>query len=219
MGTRERKNRERLARRRQILAAARMLLLEKGINGVSINQIAKRAELGVGTIYFYYRSKEELFVALQAEGLALLNDRIEQACSQAHDPLAKIRLMAAAYREFTREDKNYFEVINSFLSAPDVILSNDLKTQIETHGNLILGHVRSSLNEGVAGGHFRKDIDATRSAVAFWGLLHGLVQFRKLQDTIIEGGQYRSYFDYAVENFLLGLLVVKPIKSTRSNDR
>lgn len=205
MGTRERKIRERQARRGQILAAARTLLLEKGIKGASINQIAKRAELGVGTIYFYYSSKEELFVALQAEGLALLNDRIEQACSDAPDPLEKIRLMAMAYREFTREDKNYFEVINSFLSAPDVILSADLKLQIETHGDLILGHVRSSLKEGIANRHFRADIDVPKTAVAFWGLLHGLVQFRKLQDTIIEGGQYRPYFNYAVENFLLSL--------------
>ena len=45
----------------------------------------------------------------------------------------------------------------------------------------------------------------SKTAVAFWGLLHGLVQFRKLQDTIIAGGQYRPYFDYAVENFLIGL--------------
>ena len=132
MGTRERKIRERQARRGQILAAARTLLLEKGIIGTSINQIARQAELGVGTIYFYYSSKEELFVALQAEGLALLNDRIEQACSQAPDPHEKIRRMATAYREFTREDKNYFEVINSFLAAPDVILSADLKLQIES---------------------------------------------------------------------------------------
>ena len=82
MGTRERKLREKRARKRKILAATRELLLDKGINGTSINQIAKHAELGVGTIYFYYQSKEALFVELQIEGLALLNDRIEQACSE-----------------------------------------------------------------------------------------------------------------------------------------
>ena len=205
MGTKERRSREKQARRSQILSAARKLLLAKGIDGVSMNQIARHAELGVGTIYFYYRSKEELFVALQAEGLALLNDRIEKACEQADTPPEKFRCMATAYRDFTREDKNYFEVINSFLSAPNIILSTGLKTQIETHGNQILGHVRRSLKDGIAGGHLRADLDVPKTAVAFWGLLHGLVQFRKLQDTIIEGGQYRQYFDYAVENFLISL--------------
>ena len=205
MGTKERKIREKQARKKEILAAARKLLLEKGINGTSVNQIAKQAELGVGTIYFYYRSKEELFVELQAEGLALLNNKIEQACSAKVDPSDRIRCMATAYREFSRQDKNYFDVINSFLSAPDIILSADLKTRIETHGNQILGHVRNSLEEGMARGLFRNDLSVRKSAVAFWGMLHGLVQFRKLQDTIIEGQEFRCYFDYAVENFLASL--------------
>ena len=205
MGTRERKIREKQARKKEILAAARKLLLEKGINGTSINQIAKHAELGVGTIYFYYRSKEELFVELQAEGLALLNNRIEQACSDKDDPSERIRCMATAYRQFSKHEKNYFDVINSFLSAPDIILSADLKTRIDTHGNKILGHVRSSLEEGMARGEFRGDLSVRESAVAFWGMLHGLVQFRKLQDTIIESRQFRHYFDYAVENFLISL--------------
>lgn len=211
MGTKERKLKEKQARRDQILAAARKLLLDEGINGTSINQIAKYAEIGVGTIYFYYRSKEELFVALQAEGLALLNSRIEQACSVKGNPLERIRCMAKAYSEFSEQDKSYFEVINSFLSAPDIILSADLKAQIDTHGNRILGHVRRCLEEGIANRQFRKDLEVRKTAVAFWGMLHGLVQFRKLQNTIIEGGQFGRYFNCAVENFLLGL---KPLTKT-----
>jgi AcrR family transcriptional regulator len=94
MGTRERKIREKQARKKEILAAARTLLLEKGITGTSINRIARQAELGIGTIYFYYRSKEELFLELQTEGLALLNQIIERACSAEKTPADRIRCMA-----------------------------------------------------------------------------------------------------------------------------
>ena len=38
----------------------------------SCTKIARQAELAVGTIYFYFRSKEEIFAALQEEGLELL---------------------------------------------------------------------------------------------------------------------------------------------------
>ena len=205
MGTRERKIREKQARKKEILAAARTLLLEKGINGTSINRIARQAEIGIGTIYFYYRSKEELFVELQTEGLALLNQRIERACSAEKTPADRIRCMAAAYREFSKADKNYFEVINSFLCAPDILLSEALKTRIDTHGHRILGHVRRSLEAGVLQGTFRGDLSVKKAAVAFWGMLHGLVQFRKLQGTIMEGGQFRHFFNYAVEHFIAGL--------------
>lgn len=205
MGTKERKTREKQARKKKILAAARELLLEKGIRGASINRIARQAELGIGTIYFYYRSKEELFVELQAEGLALLDERIERACSAEKTPSDRMRCMAAAYREFSKADQNYFEVINAFLSAPGILLSEDLKNRIDTRGNRILGHVRRSLEEGVARGTFRGDLCVQKSAVAFWGLLHGLVQLRKLQDTIMQKKPFRHYFDYAVEHFIDGL--------------
>jgi len=55
MGTRERRERERKMRKNQILGAARELLADNGIAGTSMNQIAERAELSVGTVLLYLR--------------------------------------------------------------------------------------------------------------------------------------------------------------------
>ena len=55
MSLKERREREKEERRKQILDAARALLFEKGLNSTSMNQIAKQAEIGVATIYFYYK--------------------------------------------------------------------------------------------------------------------------------------------------------------------
>jgi len=82
MGLKERRAKEKEARRNQILDAARALLFEKGLQATSINQIAKQAELGVGTIYIYYRSKEEIFAELQEEGLEILFARILKTSNQ-----------------------------------------------------------------------------------------------------------------------------------------
>jgi len=71
MGSKERREREREQRKSHILNTARELLLEKGLSATSINQIAKRSELSVGAIYFYYKDKEEIFAALQVEGFLL----------------------------------------------------------------------------------------------------------------------------------------------------
>ena len=92
-------------------------MLEKGLPHISINQIAKRAELGVGTIYFYYRSKEELFARLQEEGLSLLNRQIAGACSDADSPPEALNASAMAYLDFSVTHKNYFDIINYFLSS------------------------------------------------------------------------------------------------------
>ena len=68
MGTQTRRQKEKDARRHQILTAARQLLFKKGLANTSVSQIAKTAELGVGTLYFYYPSKEAIFASLQREG-------------------------------------------------------------------------------------------------------------------------------------------------------
>ncbi len=72
MGVKERRELEKQARRDQILDAARKLLFSQGIEKISISRISKEAELGVGTIYFYFKNKEDIFIALQQEGVDVL---------------------------------------------------------------------------------------------------------------------------------------------------
>lgn len=201
MGLKQRREREIEERRRQILDAARTVLFESGMQGASINRIAKTAELGVGTIYFYFKSKEDIFVALQEEGLSLLADLIQQAAAQSQNPSTKIRHIAQAYLEFSTKNKNYFDIINYFLSSPDVLFTANLKRQVHEHGNKILSHVVAAVKLGVQQGDF-KAVDADRFAVILWANLNGLIQFKKLENTILIGDSYSDLLDYAVEQWI-----------------
>ncbi len=91
MGVRERREREKELRKNQILDAAKTLLLERGLKGTSVQRIAKKAELGVATIYSYYQNKEDLFSALQQEGLRLLQQGIQKAYQKGKTPGDKIK--------------------------------------------------------------------------------------------------------------------------------
>ena len=61
MGLQERRGKEKDGRRKLILEAARTLFLEKGFNNVTVDEIAKFAELGKGSIYLYFNGKEEIY--------------------------------------------------------------------------------------------------------------------------------------------------------------
>src|SRR5205085_5989378 len=65
----ERKAQERQARRRRIQEAARTVFAERGYGGASIELIARAAQLSVGAIYLYFRSKEDLYVSLVEDTL------------------------------------------------------------------------------------------------------------------------------------------------------
>ena len=77
VGLKERRSREKELRKKQILDAARALLLKKGISSTSMNKIARDAELSVGTLYIYFKNKEDLYAELQEEGLNLLYDKVK----------------------------------------------------------------------------------------------------------------------------------------------
>jgi len=204
MGAKERREREREQRKSHILDAARALLLEKGLNATSINQIAKRSELSVGAIYFYFKDKEELFAALQVEGLELLHQAIRQAVSQKATPEKTIRSIALAYLRFSEEHKNYFDIINYFLTSPTTIFPPNLKTEIDEHGDASISTLTQAIREGIDCGQF-KDVDPRRQAIILWSAFNGMIQLKKLQKTILAKTEYHSLYMEIVDRFLDGL--------------
>ncbi|MBI9085387.1 MAG: TetR/AcrR family transcriptional regulator [Desulfobacterales bacterium] len=208
MGLKERREREKEARKKQILDAARKLLFKKGLQATSINQIARTAELGIGTIYFYYQSKEDIFASLQEEGLEILFRNIEALTKTELYPEDQLRQTAAAYLTFSIEQKDYFDIINYFLSSPQVMFEPDLKSQVDLKGGRIVSLIIGFIESGMAMGRFTA-VDARKFALAFWGALYGLIQFRKLEKTVLDGEDHKAVFDYAVEQFIARLMADK----------
>ena len=204
MGLKERRKREREARRNQILDAARALLFEKGLHATSINQIAKQAELGVGTIYFYYKSKEEIFADLQEEGLELLFARIFKISNLNLPPDETLREIGLQYVRFSEESRDYYDIINYFLASPEIFFAPNLKSKVDRHGSRIIGLIVETINTGTRSGLFQS-INPRRDAITLWGTLHGLIQFRKLKDTVLGGDSHTEILDHAVAHFINGL--------------
>ena len=64
MGIQERKERERERRRQQIMVAAKRVFTDKGFSKATMEDIAKEAELSPGTLYLYFKNKDDLFFSL-----------------------------------------------------------------------------------------------------------------------------------------------------------
>ena len=204
MGVKERREREREQRKSYILDAARALLLEKGLDATSINQIAKRSDLSVGAIYFYFKDKEELFAALQVEGLELLHQAIGEAVEKGSQPEEKIRSIALAYLQFSEAHKNYFDIINYFLTSPKTIFSPKLKSEIDSHGNASIAKLAQAIREGIDLGHF-KAVDPRRQAIILWSAFNGVIHLKKMENTLLEKDEYQSLYMETLDRFLDGL--------------
>lgn len=201
MGVKERREREKQARREQILKTARELLHEKGINGASMNQIAKRAELGVATLYSYFESKEHLFLTIQQEGLELLRELTMKAVRKEVDPAEKLKKIAMAYLEFSQKRKDYYYIINYFVSTPEILFKPTEKGKIDEHAGKSMQYVETTIQEGIDAGVFQKT-NVRRCTIMFWGMINGLTQYRKFETTLFRDDDHLSIYIYAVEKFV-----------------
>lgn len=81
-------NQQKEARRDAILDAARTLFVEAGFFDVSMATIARQSGLAKGTVYLYFKTKEEIFLALSTEELVRWLDEVDERLSNASLPLS-----------------------------------------------------------------------------------------------------------------------------------
>ena len=91
MGIQERKQRERERRRQQIIVAAKRVFSEKGFSKTTMEDIAREAELSPGTLYLYFKNKDELYASLSLRILQYMNIRLEDVTKETDsNPKQKI---------------------------------------------------------------------------------------------------------------------------------
>jgi AcrR family transcriptional regulator len=86
----QRKERDRLQREKEILDAAESLLIEKGYDAMTMDEVAKRADFTKRTIYAYFTGKKDLYAAIVARALSHLNGLFEKAVELPGTELDKI---------------------------------------------------------------------------------------------------------------------------------
>jgi len=119
MGTKERQDRERQAVTDSILSAARDLFVAEGYQSVSIRKIAERIEYSPAAIYSYYPGKDDIFLALAAEGFHLLDEKVQTAM-KTDNALENVRGCWWAFYEFSQEQPAYFQLMFVDQSVPRI---------------------------------------------------------------------------------------------------
>jgi AcrR family transcriptional regulator len=106
----------RFARRKEqtradLLAAAKHVFAAKGFHQTKISDIAESADLGVGTVYLHYDSKDALFLALVRETAEALKVRIDAVKFSVTSPLERAQVSCAALFRFADENRETFKIL------------------------------------------------------------------------------------------------------------
>jgi len=171
----ERRAREREARRRSILDAARDTFLEQGIAATTMDDIARRAELSKGTLYLYFRSKDEMCFALLLEASEALVRAMQGAVVPDRHPLEQLRQMAITYYRFYLSQPDYFRFMFVVEHQPyRGRVSEELLEQWAVMGRLGVQVLADILQRGQEQGLIRP-LDPWQTAVAFWSAVTGTI--------------------------------------------
>jgi AcrR family transcriptional regulator len=177
-------------RRQSYLAEAMRLVIEEGMEGLTIGRLASRMKASIGAVYRYFPSKEALIVSLQELAIAdfeqFMAGRLKEleprlAAESSPGVRALARLMAAfqAYIDHADVSPRSHRLVDTFLSFPEVILSDAEALSINQRLVApILESYKRLLSEATAAGVLEPGDDLQRTHLA-WACVHGLDHFRK----------------------------------------
>ncbi len=118
MSRRERQIREKEFRKRLILKSALKIFAKNGYHKASMDSIAEHSELGKSTIYYYYKNKEELLLAVLEEGLKLFFQNLENEWAKIEAVKEKIAAISFVSANFFYDNPDYFKLYLYFSAHP-----------------------------------------------------------------------------------------------------
>ena len=177
MGVQERKEREKKQRREDVLERARYLFQERGFLNVTMGEIADASEVSIGTLYLYFKNKDDIYAGLACLGSQKIDELVSQTLQvnkrPSHEVMVKfIQKFLQLYADYSC----YFDVLKlNFKGRGTVNLS-------ETYASQIRELTASSLSKSVNYFSSRfpkkpgKEEAARATTFAAWAFLLGLSQ-------------------------------------------
>jgi AcrR family transcriptional regulator len=160
MGIFERKERERAERRSLIMGCAKALILEHGVEKVSMGDIAKKAELSKGTLYLYFPSKDVLFADICEEAAAKFSEYVESRLEGGISGLEALKRYWLSYLEIYGESEDLFILFNMrhFLAPEGSFIS--LEENAGTASYVFYYLIKRMIEQGISEGTFDEGIES-----------------------------------------------------------
>ncbi len=207
MGIQERKQRERERRRQQIMVAAKKVFTAKGFNKTTMEDIAKEAELSPGTLYLYFKNKDELYASLSLRVLQYLLIRLGHVTDDNRlGPEARIRTLKSVLLDLYRFDPLILLNMLHIQSGETLRnLSTELLSEIQHLSNEALGKIADLFKPRLDGDIFETD-DPEKFADIAWAMFSGIVLLEGQKQVLnTENDFVKSTLDIGFEILIKGI--------------
>jgi AcrR family transcriptional regulator len=141
------------------------MFAKKGYYQTTVDDMARALGVAKGTIYYHFKNKEELYLAIIQEGISLLEKQIRLDMSNAATPAGKIKNIISGMLVFVEGEKDLV-----FLFIKELCGTDLQREALAKMLSVSMGMIRGIIEEGVKAGDF-KNVDAEMTTSTLFGMI------------------------------------------------
>jgi TetR/AcrR family fatty acid metabolism transcriptional regulator len=157
----------------KILHAAIKVFSEKGFYNSRVSEIAKEADVADGTIYLYFKNKDDILISLFEEEFGKFVQNMQVELGKEKDPLQKIKRFAITHLSLVTKHPHLGEVMGVEVRQSTKFMKEYVNKPFIEYLNII----RSVVIEGQEKGLLRKDLTPGVMKRAFFGALDEMARY------------------------------------------
>jgi len=154
----------------QIIDAAVRVFARTGYYNSRVSDIAREAGIASGTIYLYFKTKEEILVTLFREKMAEWVTLVRREVARETDPVAKIRRIIALHFTMIERNPDLAEVVQVELRQGQKFFRGASAHEVSAY----FGVIADVLEEGIAAGRIREDLPVKIATKMLFGAMDQL---------------------------------------------
>ncbi len=154
----------------RILEAATRIFARKGFYNATVADIAKVAEVAEGTIYLYFKNKDDLLISIFEHSMDLFIEQVNRELTKIKDPKEKLKQFLALHLKLVQKNPELAQVLQIELRQSSKFMKEYEGGKFSDYLNV----VRLILEEGQKQGIFRADIDPRILRRAIFGAVDEL---------------------------------------------
>ncbi|MEM9888536.1 MAG: TetR/AcrR family transcriptional regulator [Bacteroidota bacterium] len=172
MSVKQRREREKEELRALILKEATQMFLKEGYENTSMRKIAKKIEYSVGTIYLYYKNKDELLYAVQGVAFDHFLNYMKPLMDVTN-PVERLRKMGEIYLFFSLQNPDYYDLMFVIESPMNAVKEHESWSRGEQLFSILKTTVQACVDQGHAQ---EKNVNALSFMI--WSAMHGMVTLK-----------------------------------------
>jgi TetR/AcrR family transcriptional regulator len=167
-----------------ILDAAEVLFRQRGFQTTTIDEIAERADVSVGSVYVHFENKANLYLALVERALAINEAAMGRVAELGlSSPLERVFAAGDAYLNFHLDHPGAFQMIALRVLEPSSGI-REAEARIAERVQQIVAAVEADLRAAIEAGEIRSDLDAARTMRFLWGAWNGVIAMALREDRL-----------------------------------